>query len=133
MAAARGRGRACRRLTAPTRSRSSPPWPPRFGKFGLDVQLFEDLLSAFWQDVLVKRYETWADLLDYCRRSANPVGRLVLRVAGIATRPWNVSPTPCVPRCSSTNFWQDFAIDWAEGDCTCRAKSVEPPVRRSRR
>ena len=51
----------------------------------LPVQLLHDLLSAFRQDVTVKRYETWDDLLDYCRRSANPVGRLVLRVAGYDT------------------------------------------------
>src|SRR5688572_25995859 len=48
----------------------------------LPVELFEDLLSAFRQDVTVRRYGTWADVLDYCRRSANPVGRLVLRIAG---------------------------------------------------
>ena len=48
----------------------------------LPVALFEDLLSAFRQDVTTTRYQTWAGVLDYCRRSANPVGRLVLRVAG---------------------------------------------------
>jgi phytoene/squalene synthetase len=48
---------------------------------GLPVGLFADLLSAFRQDVTTTRYATWADVLDYCRRSANPVGRLVLRVA----------------------------------------------------
>ena len=48
---------------------------------GLPVSLFEDLLSAFRQDVTTTRYGTWKDLLDYCRRSANPVGRLVLRIA----------------------------------------------------
>ena len=48
----------------------------------LPASLFEDLLSAFRQDVTTTRYRTWADVLEYCRRSANPVGRLVLRVAG---------------------------------------------------
>ena len=48
----------------------------------LPVQLFDDLLSAFRQDVTVRRYETWEDVLEYCRRSANPVGRLVLNIAG---------------------------------------------------
>ena len=48
----------------------------------LPPQLFRDLLSAFRQDVTTARYATWDDVLDYCRRSANPVGRLVLRVAG---------------------------------------------------
>ena len=49
----------------------------------LPVQLFADLLSAFRQDITVHRYATWSDVLDYCRRSANPVGRLVLGVADI--------------------------------------------------
>ena len=48
----------------------------------LPVQLFEDLIGASRQDVLTKRYATWDDVLDYCRRSANPIGRLVLRVGG---------------------------------------------------
>ena len=51
-------------------------------KFDLPVELFKDLLSAFRQDVTVKRYASWAELLDYCRRSANPIGRIVLRLAG---------------------------------------------------
>ena len=51
-------------------------------RFELPVQLFDDLLSAFGQDVTTTRYATWADVLDYCRRSANPVGRLVLRLSG---------------------------------------------------
>ena len=49
----------------------------------LDPQLFDDLLSAFAQDVTTTRYETWDAVLDYCRRSANPVGRLVLGIAGV--------------------------------------------------
>ena len=48
----------------------------------LPPALFEDLVSAFRQDTTVTRYATWPDLLDYCRRSANPVGRLVLRIGG---------------------------------------------------
>ena len=52
----------------------------------LPVKLFEALLSAFRQDVTVKRYRTWDHMMDYCRRSANPVGRLVLRIAGYHDR-----------------------------------------------
>ena len=52
----------------------------------LDVALFDDLLSAFRQDVVTTRYETWERLLDYCRRSANPIGRLVLAVNGYRDR-----------------------------------------------
>lgn len=78
-------------------------------------QLLSDLLSAFRQDVLMTRYETWADLLDYCRRSANPVGRLVLLVTGhnddlLATR----SDSVCTAL-QLTNFWQDLARDWTNG------------------
>ncbi|HWF85766.1 MAG TPA: squalene/phytoene synthase family protein, partial [Vicinamibacterales bacterium] len=48
----------------------------------LPVRLFDDLVSAFGQDTMTTRYASWADVFDYCRRSANPVGRLVLRIAG---------------------------------------------------
>ena len=46
----------------------------------LPIDLFRDLLDAFAQDVVKKRYDDYAQLLDYCRRSANPVGRLMLRL-----------------------------------------------------
>ena len=52
----------------------------------LPVSLFDDLLSAFGQDTMTTRYDSWHDVLDYCRRSANPVGRLVLRIAGRGDR-----------------------------------------------
>ncbi len=81
----------------------------------LPVDLFEDLLSAFQQDVVVTRYETWDDLLDYCRRSANPVGRLVLRVAGYrdpALDRW--SDATCTAL-QLANFWQDLGVDYARG------------------
>ena len=48
----------------------------------LPLRLFDDLVSAFGQDTMTNRYASWADVLDYCRRSANPVGRLVLRIGG---------------------------------------------------
>ena len=48
----------------------------------LPITLFDDLVSAFGQDTMTTRYDSWADVFDYCRRSANPVGRLVLRIAG---------------------------------------------------
>ena len=52
----------------------------------LPVTLFDDLLSAFGQDTMTTRYDSWAQVFDYCRRSANPVGRLVLRIAGYRGR-----------------------------------------------
>jgi squalene synthase HpnC len=81
----------------------------------LDVRLLEDLLSAFAQDVLVKRYETWNDLFDYCRRSANPVGRLVLAVAGVRDPRADTASDALCTALQLTNFWQDFAVDWEKG------------------
>ena len=66
----------------------------------LPLAPFEDLLSAFRQDVDVRRYATWDDVLDYSRRSANPVGRLVLRIAGHETPGWTRGRTRYAPPCS---------------------------------
>lgn len=81
----------------------------------LPVSLFEDLLSAFRQDVTTTRYPTWAGVLDYCRRSANPVGRLVLRVAGCATASADAASDSVCTALQLTNFWQDLARDWRNG------------------
>lgn len=82
---------------------------------GLPVSLFEDLLSAFRQDVTTTRYGTWKDLLDYCRRSANPVGRLVLRIAGRDTAERDLWSDEVCTALQLTNFWQDLAIDFQRG------------------
>lgn len=90
-------------------------------RFELPVSLFENLLSAFKQDVVTTRYETWADVLDYCRRSADPVGRLVLRLAlARPGHPYADTELDCRSDavCTAlqlTNFWQDLAIDWSRG------------------
>lgn len=84
-------------------------------RFNLDVQLFEDLLSAFSQDVLVTRYDRWDDLLDYCRRSANPVGRLVLRICRYRDVTKDAQADAICTALQLTNFWQDMAIDWSRG------------------
>jgi squalene synthase HpnC len=81
----------------------------------LEPELLEDLLSAFRQDVVVTRYETWADLLDYCRRSANPVGRLVLRVAGCRDATADRQSDAVCTALQLTNFWQDLERDWEKG------------------
>jgi hydroxysqualene synthase len=81
----------------------------------LPVSLFEDLLSAFRQDVTTTRYETWGDVLDYCRRSANPVGRLVLRVAGYDDPRLDGWSDSVCTALQLTNFWQDLERDWATG------------------
>jgi hydroxysqualene synthase len=81
----------------------------------LPVNLFEDLLSAFRQDVTKTRYATWSDVLDYCRRSANPVGRLVLRVAGYQDARLDESSDAFCTALQLTNFWQDLERDWRIG------------------
>jgi hydroxysqualene synthase len=81
----------------------------------LPVSLFEDLLSAFRQDVTTVRYETWADVLDYCRRSANPVGRLVLGIAGYRDDRLDRASDAVCTALQLTNFWQDLGRDWRRG------------------
>jgi squalene synthase HpnC len=81
----------------------------------LPISLFEDLLSAFRQDVMTTRYATWTDVLDYCRRSANPIGRLVLRVGGYDSSTLNAQSDAICTALQLTNFWQDFGVDWRRG------------------
>ena len=81
----------------------------------LPVLLFDDLLSAFGQDTTTTRYRSWADVLDYCRRSANPVGRLVLRIAGYRSDTLERSADALCTALQLTNFWQDFGRDWRAG------------------
>lgn len=81
-------------------------------KHGLPLQLFRDLLDAFAQDVVKKRYTDYPELLDYCRRSADPVGRLVLHLCG-RTGAAQLEQSDCI--CSALqliNFLQDVAVDW---------------------
>lgn len=82
---------------------------------GLPLSLFEDLVSAFRQDVTKRRYADWSEVLDYCRRSANPVGRLVLRIAGHDDARLDRSSDALCTALQLANFWQDLAIDWRRG------------------
>jgi phytoene/squalene synthetase len=113
---------------------------PRFARiaaavrrYHLPVELLRDLIDAFKQDVVKKRYATFDELLDYSRRSANPVGRLVLQIgdavgirprcpegtAGFVTRIPTASPVLASDNiCSALqliNFWQDVEVDWRKG------------------
>jgi hydroxysqualene synthase len=106
-------------------------------RFQLPMQLFDDLLDAFMQDVTTTRYETWADVLDYCRRSANPVGRLVLRLSGYSSDVLDRASDAVCSALQLTNFWQDLAIDWSRGRLyvpaeTWRAHGADPNVLTSR-
>jgi squalene synthase HpnC len=84
-------------------------------QFDLPIDPFQDLLVAFRQDQYRKQYETFNDLLDYCRHSANPVGRLVLYLGRAAT-PENFEFADSI--CTGlqlANFWQDVARDYDRG------------------
>ncbi len=84
-------------------------------RFDLPMQPFEDLIDAFVQDQHVTRYATFEQLLHYCSRSANPVGRLFLCLLGYrdATRQ-QLSDYTC-SALQLTNFWQDIGSDYLRG------------------
>lgn len=100
----------------------APPDAPLFADIGrivrehdLPLALFEDLLDAFAQDVTQKRYRDFAELADYCRRSANPVGRLLLHLfKRTSERELRQSDAICTAL-QLINFWQDVPIDYAKG------------------
>lgn len=76
---------------------------------------FADLLTAFRQDQTVTRYETMADVLGYCRYSANPVGRLVLYACNeVSEENFRLSDATCTAL-QLANFWQDVRVDWDKG------------------
>ncbi|HLF19940.1 MAG TPA: squalene synthase HpnC [Bacteroidota bacterium] len=80
-------------------------------RFQIPVELFRNLLQAFRQDVTVHRYETFDDVLQYCRNSANPVGRLVLLLFNYRSDTmFHLSDSICTAL-QLTNFWQDIRID----------------------
>ena len=97
---------------------------------GLPVALFDDLVSAFGQDIMTTRYDSWCDVLDYCRRSANPVGRLVLRIAGYRDDRLDRSSDALCTALQLTNFWQDLGRDWRIGRLYVPAETVRAAGRR---
>src|SRR5450432_3771612 len=78
-------------------------------------QPFADLLKAFRQDQVVKRYPTWESVLDYCVRSANPVGRLVLYVCGYRDEQRQQLSDATCTALQLSNFWQDVSRDLENG------------------
>lgn len=78
---------------------------------GIPIELLRDLLTAFKRDVTQNRYETFEELLDYCRCSANPVGRIVLIIFGMGEDAlFELSDSLCTAL-QLANFWQDVAVD----------------------
>jgi squalene synthase HpnC len=82
---------------------------------GLPVQLLRDLIDAFRQDVVKKRYADYAELMDYSRRSANPIGRLVLHLFGRSDAAGLAQSDAICSSLQFINFWQDVALDWGKG------------------
>jgi squalene synthase HpnC len=83
----------------------------------LPVELMHDLLSAFEQDVRVSRYETFDELLAYCRLSANPVGRLVLHLFDRREDHLMLQSDAICTGLQLANFWQDVGVDLGKGRC----------------
>lgn len=84
-------------------------------EFGIPKHEFADLLTAFRQDQTILRYESFDDLLGYCRFSANPVGHLVLYLCGYSDpERQQLSDFTCTAL-QLANFWQDVTVDFDKG------------------
>ena len=81
-------------------------------KYNLPTELFADLITAFEQDQVVTRYQTWTEVFGYCRNSANPVGRLVLRLCGYADAERDRLSDATCTALQLANFWQDITVDY---------------------
>lgn len=82
-----------------------------FAELELPKRPFDDLLSAFLQDTEKRRYATFDEVLDYCRRSANPVGRIVLMIHGYRSEELFAMSDAICTALQLANFWQDVAVD----------------------
>ncbi len=80
-------------------------------QYDLSPQLFVDLITAFKQDLIKKEYNDFNELLQYCKNSANPVGRLILQLHGINNDEANKYSDLICSALQLTNFWQDISID----------------------
>jgi len=126
--------RAYRRELAATVARTMPGakpdgqapgrWPAVFGPLALALRehalpplLLDDLLDAFEQDVHNPPYPDRRALLDYCRRSANPVGRLLLHLYGVTDANALRESDAVCSALQLINFWQDLGLDRARGRC----------------
>lgn len=125
----------------------SPRWAGVFGPLAaqmqahaLPVQPLDDLLSAFAQDVAMTRdgaaYADWPALLDYCRRSANPVGRLLLHLYGVTGEAALAESDAICTALQLINFWQDLSVDIARGryylplaECAAHGIAIVHPPR----
>ncbi len=107
-------------------------------KHELPREPFDNLIRAFEQDQIVTRYETWEDLIGYCRYSANPVGRLLLMLGGYRDdERFRMSDATCTGL-QLANFWQDVTVDWEKDrvylpqDLLARYGSCDDDIRNRR-
>ena len=80
-------------------------------RFQIPIELFQNLLKAFRSDVIVKRYETVEDVLEYCHHSANPIGRLMLLLFNYRSETMLELSDHICTALQLTNFWQDITVD----------------------
>jgi len=109
-------------LQAAAGKAGSGRWPSVFGALqhamalhGLPLSLLVDLLDAFEQDVRNPLYANRTELLDYCRRSANPIGRLLLHLYGVRDSASLQRSDAVCSALQLINFWQDLGVDLARG------------------
>jgi squalene synthase HpnC len=84
-------------------------------RYDIPPDPFHHLLDAFVQDQTVRRFPTFAEVLDYCTRSANPVGRLVLYLFGYRDAERQALSDATCTALQLANFWQDVTLDWEKG------------------
>lgn len=125
-------------LASAAAGRQPSAWPQVFGPLAaaiarhrLPVELLDALLDAFVQDVTVTRYADRPMLLDYCRRSANPVGRLLLHLYGVGGAERLAQSDAICTALQLANFWQDLGIDTRRGrlylpETDCHRHRVDP-------
>ena len=116
------------------------PLAAQMKAFHLPLQPLDDLLSAFAQDVVKSRdgaaYADMAELLDYCSRSANPVGRLLLHLYGVNKQEALMESDAICTALQLINFWQDLSVDIPRGryylplaECAAHGVFISDPAR----
>ena len=80
-------------------------------KFQIPVRLFDDLIVAFKRDASNPEYHTFDDVLEYCKYSANPIGRILLHIFGCSTDVTDRLSDSICTALQLTNFWQDISVD----------------------
>ena len=116
------------------------PLAAQMPAFQLPLQPLDDLLSAFAQDVRKTAagdtYADWPELIDYCRRSANPVGRLLLHLYGVTDAQAQQESDAICTALQLINFWQDLSVDIPRGryylplaECAVHGIVISDPAR----